>query len=32
VFDPREHARFLGERCGLTADELTTILANRALD
>lgn len=25
VFDPREHARFLRERCGFTADELATI-------
>jgi predicted TIM-barrel fold metal-dependent hydrolase len=32
VFDPREHAAFLDARCGLTADELAAILANRALD
>jgi predicted TIM-barrel fold metal-dependent hydrolase len=31
VFDPREHARFLGERCGFTAAELEALLAGRAL-
>jgi len=29
VFDPREHARFLAERTGLTRAELDRILARR---
>jgi predicted TIM-barrel fold metal-dependent hydrolase/pimeloyl-ACP methyl ester carboxylesterase len=30
VFEPREHARFLAERCGLTPGELDRIRRNRA--